>query len=123
MIDLQTNALIYLATPYTRYVGGITLAFERASSLAADLIKRGLNVYSPIAHTHPIAVYGNIDPLDHGIWLNFDAVMMTKADALMVAKLHGWTESYGVRHEIEQFKSVGKPIFYLDPISMDISSE
>ena len=120
MIDLQPNALIYIATPYSRYRAGITAAFGDAAALAAELLKRGINVYSPIVHTHPIAIHGGIDPVDHGIWLPFDAVMITKADALLVAKMDGWEESFGIEHEIDEFKKAGKPIYYLEPTTMEI---
>src|SRR5436309_1862842 len=60
--------LYYLATPYSKYPRGLTAAFEDAANLAARLLQVGFRVYSPIAHTHPLAVYGKIDPLDHAIW-------------------------------------------------------
>ena len=74
-----------------------------------------MNVYSPIAHTHPLALYGNLDPLDHLIWLPFDQAMMNAADVLLIAHMQGWQESYGIAHEIEYFETAGKPIFDLDP--------
>src|SRR3990167_1959103 len=58
----------YLATPYTRYPAGIRAAFADAAKLAARLLVTGLKVYSPITHTHPLAIYGHLDPLDHAIW-------------------------------------------------------
>ena len=77
--DLKSHDLIYLATPYSKYEWGIEFAWKDASALAAKLFKCGLNIYSPIAHTHSIAVYGGIDPLDHETWMRFDAAMMKKS--------------------------------------------
>lgn len=111
--------LFYLATPYTKYADGIYAAFEDAARLAARLLRAGHVVYSPIAHTHPIATLGGIDPLDHTIWLDFDSRMMRAADAILVAQMDGWRESYGVNHEIEFFKSAGKPVFYLDCMTLE----
>lgn len=111
--------LYYLATPYTKYHGGdIELAFRHAATLAARLLKIGLKVYSPIAHTHPVAKHGDIDPLDLSIWLPFDEAMMQACDELIVARMDGWNESIGVRHEINYFARAGKPVTYLDPATL-----
>jgi hypothetical protein len=72
-------------------------------------------VYSPISHTHPIAEAGHLDPLDHNIWLPFDEPMMRNAYGLIVAMMDGWQTSYGLRVEIDWFKSHGRPIVYLEP--------
>lgn len=111
---LKVYDLIYLATPYTKYPGGIELAFVGACKLTGELIRHGLNVYSPIAHTHPIAIHAGIDPLDHTIWLNFDAALMGKADALLVAMMPTWEISKGIEHEIHSFMEANKPVHYLD---------
>lgn len=113
--------MIYLATPYSKYPAGITAAFERAAQLAGELLKkRGVAVFSPIAHTHPIAIHGGIDPLNHDIWLPFDAAMMRASSSLLVAKMEGWEQSVGIAHEIEAFRKAGKPISYLNPDTLEI---
>lgn len=114
--------MIYLATPYTKYHLGIEKAFEHAAELAARLLRRGIVVYSPIVHTHPIAKYGNIDPLNHEIWLDFDATMMEASKSLLVAQMEGWEDSYGVAHEIDVFLSAGKPIRFLNPETLEIDA-
>ena len=119
--DLKHYELCYVGTPYTKYPGGIELAFADACKLTARLLKEGLRVYSPIAHTHPIAIHGGIDPLDLNVWLPFDAAMMHKADAMVVAMMDGWETSYGVRHEMETFANAGKQIFFLEPVSLEIT--
>lgn len=105
--------LCYLATPYSKWPTGIHNAYVKASVLAAKLLREKVNVYSPIAHAHSIAIYGNIDALDHAIWLPFDEAMMHVCEALLVAQLPGWTESKGVAHEIEFFETRKKPVHYL----------
>lgn len=119
--DLKSYALIYVGTPYSKWADGLDAAFVEASKLTARLMQHGLKVYSPIAHTHPLAVHGNIDPLDHSIWLPFDGAMMDKADAMIVAMMDGWFESKGVRHEIDVFNEAGKPVFFLNPADLSIS--
>ncbi len=115
--------LYYLATVYSKSPRGIEAAFEDAARLAGRLLKIGIVVYSPIAHTHPIAMFSGIDPLDHSIWLDFDARMMRAADACLVATMTGWRESYGVNHEIEFFKAAGKPVLYLNCRTLEMSEE
>lgn len=105
----------YLATPYSKFEGGLEAAFCAAAQVAASLIRAGECVYSPICHTHPIAIYGGLDPLDHALWLEFDRAMMDRCDSLLVAMLLGWDESKGIRYEIEYFKAAGKPVVYITP--------
>ncbi len=107
------HKLCYLATPYTKHKLGIEHAWVEACTFAANLLKAGISVYSPIAHTHPIARYGSMDPLDHSIWLPFDQAMMDACDAMIVAEMPGWIESKGVQHEIAVFDVAKKPIYYL----------
>lgn len=115
------TALHYLATPYSKWPAGIEDAFQQACILASRLLVAGYKVYSPIAHTHPLAVYGKLDPLDHAIWLPFDEAMMHAADVLIVAHMEGWRESKGVAHEIDFFDRHGKAIFDLNPRTLVIA--
>lgn len=114
----MSSPLAYLATPYSKYPHGIERAFADAAALAARLMLAGVKVYSPIAHTHPLAVHGGLDPLDHAIWLSFDEAMMAAAGVLIVAHLDGWAESMGIAHEIAFFERAGKPVFDLDPANL-----
>ena len=105
----------YLATPYSKYPAGIEKAFQHASEAAAHVIRQdGRRVYCPIAHTHPIAVYGHMDPYDHEIWLPQDRPFMDNAAGLIVVKMPGWEESFGIGVEIEEFRKAGKPIEYME---------
>jgi len=110
----------YLATPYSKYPEGENLyqrlnnAFLMACRQAALLIKAKVPVYSPIAHTHPIAMHNAMDPLDHGIWLPADTPMMEAARGLIVVKAPSWESSYGISKEIEHFTAAGKPILWMD---------
>jgi len=118
---LATYPLVYLGTPYTKYADGIEAAFVDASRLAAVLLRAGVRVYCPISHTHPIAVHGRIDPLDHAIWLPFDRAMMDASAAMVVGMLPGWGDSFGVQHEIDVFTAAGKPVHYLDPVDVGVT--
>jgi hypothetical protein len=118
--DLKKYGLIYVGTPYSKYPGGIEPAFVDAAKLTARLMSEGLKVYSPIAHTHPLAIYGGLDPFDHSIWLPFDGAMMNKSDAILVAMMAGWEASLGIRHEIQVFIEADKPVYFLDPADLGV---
>ena len=106
----------YLASPYSKYPLGITAAHFHVCQQAALLIRSGVPVYSPIAHTHPIAQFGDIDPFDHDIWLPLDRPMMDAACGLIVLKLEGWSRSLGVIAEMKHMAGFGnKPIVFMEP--------
>lgn len=116
VIDLKIESgFWYLGTPYSKYAGGTEEAFFRACEIAARLIACKIPVFSPIAHSHPIAELGGLDALDHGIWLPADRPFMEAAFGLIVGMMPGWKESVGLAHEIEFFREAGKPVIYLDP--------
>jgi hypothetical protein len=111
---LRSHGLVYLATPYTKYPAGFHMAAVDAARIAADLMRAGVKVYSPIVHTHPLALYGNLDPLDHSIWLPFDETIMNLSDACCIgADMAGWETSFGVGHEISTFWRQEKPVYRL----------
>lgn len=107
--------LWYLATPYTDYYAGREAAFHEACRQTALLIKAGIGVFCPIAHSHPVAQFGGIDPTDHKIWLPADAPLMDAAFGLIVCMMEGWEDSRGVAHEIVAFRASRKPVILMVP--------
>lgn len=105
----------YVATPYTKFPGGLDAAHILACRLTGELIKLGLPCYSPIAYTHPIALYADMDKVDHDLWVRVDKPLLDGASAMIVIQAESWDESRGIRHEIETFAQAGKPIIYWDP--------
>jgi hypothetical protein len=106
----------YIATPYTKYRDGHEAAFIAACQVTAALIRVGQPVFSPIAHSHVIAIHGDLSLTDHDVWLTADRPLMDAAGGILVVMLDGWEDSIGVKHEIEVFKQAGKPIEYLMPM-------
>lgn len=117
----KDHNLIYLASPYSKYPAGIEAAFQDISALAGKLLVDGFKVYSPIAHTHPIAVHGKLDAYDHNIWMPFDQAIMNVCDAMIVATMDTWDKSFGIGEEIKYFKKADKPIYYLNPETLEIT--
>jgi hypothetical protein len=112
--DIEPNEFWYLASPYSKYPDGIEAAFKEVSKGAAWLISKGVKLYCPIAHTHPIAIHGGMNPLDHEIWLPADTPFMNTAMGLLVYQMPTWQDSYGISVEIEMFKQQEKPVEYLE---------
>ena len=115
------KSLAYLATPYSKYPDGLERAFVMASKLAGLLIHAGVKIYSPIAHCHPVAIHGGLNPLDHDLWMRLDKAMMEACGALIVAHMPGWRESKGIAIEIDFFEGACRPIFDLDPLNMKMT--
>lgn len=104
----------YLATPYSKYRGGIVEAFRLAAENTGLLIRAGVPVFSPIVHTHMVAMICKIDPLDHKIWLPADQPMMDAAGGLIMLMADGWLESYGMGVELREFQG-NRPVIYMTP--------
>lgn len=113
--------LVYLSTPYTLYPHGLERAFIDACILAARLIEKNIKCYSPIAHIHPIAHYGDLDALNHTMWIEYDYAMLSKSDAVVVGRMEGWDKSAGVAEEVEIAKALQKPIFHIEPDTLKLT--
>ena len=118
MPSLESSAqsrMIYLASPYSHPDSAIKEdRFVQACKAAGNLIAKGYIVYSPIAHTHPIAVHCNL-PTSWDYWAKVDRIMIAMCDTLVVLQLPGWQESRGVIAEIEIAAELGLEIIYLEP--------
>jgi hypothetical protein len=117
---LERNAVSYwyLGTPYSKWPKGVDDAYAEACKQAAILLRAGVNVLSPIAATHGVALHGKIDPKDHRIWLPLDRHFMEAAQGIIVCMMDGWDQSVGVTYEIEYFEHARKPIVYMLPGSV-----
>ena len=122
-IDLTKVGLVYLATPYSKYEAGLENAANDAAKVAAKLLSAGVAVYSPIVYTHQLAIHGNLNPLDHSLWLPFDQPFLDSCNCLCVCTLPGWRESFGIDFEIKDFTAKKKMIVYINPFTMQITKE
>ena len=104
--------LYYVASPYSKYTGGVEEAFREAARYTAALMERNLPVYSPIVHSHALCSVTDLDPLNHKFWMEVDKPIADLCSGLIVACMSGWDESIGVHMEIEWFNAAYKPIYY-----------
>lgn len=106
--------LIYLATPYSHEDHAVMEArFSKACEIAGELMQKGELVFSPIAHTHPIAVRCDL-PRGWDYWHKYDFAMLQASGKLLVAKMEGWEQSKGIAGEIEIAKKLGIPVEFLE---------
>jgi hypothetical protein len=104
--------MIYLASPYSAAEPAVRQQrFELACRAAAELIRRGKTVFSPIAHSHAICQLGL--PKEWAFWEKHDLTFLNLCDEVVVLQLDGWQESIGVQAEIEAARRWGKPVTYL----------
>ena len=106
---------IYLACPYTSTdYATMEYRFAKVNQVAAKILNRGHIVFSPISHSHPIAVCSAL-PRSFEFWKDFDESFIQWADELWVLRLQGWALSDGVRREIKLAKQLDKSVYYYDP--------
>jgi len=119
------KGLWYFAHPYTckdeagHYLPGAEEANFRLCNLrAARLIERGVLIYSPISHTHPIhcAHPPFVGSQAHEMWYRFDEEFIRRIpfDGIILAP--GWEHSVGCRREKTLFESLGRKVKYLHEI-------
>lgn len=107
--------MIYLATPYSHDDPAVReYRFQAANRAASKLMMSGLHVFSPISHSHPIALAGGL-PLGWGYWKEFDRKTMSICDKVVVLKLDGWKESIGVTAEIAMADALGIEVQFAIP--------
>lgn len=107
--------MIYLASPYTHSDPAIReQRFEAVCLAAGKLMAAGEHVFSPIAHTHPIAVRCDL-PKGWEFWQSYDRAMIRFCDRFMVLTLPGWLQSTGVCAERRYWISLGGEVEYLAP--------
>ena len=105
---------IYLAVPYA---GMENISFIKVNQKAADLISDGHIVFSPISHSHHIALQCDI-PSNWEVWINIDRSFIEWCDEVWVYTLNGWKKSKGVKAEIAIAKELGKTIRYIEDNSL-----
>ncbi len=105
---------VYLASPYSHPDPAVREArFQQICNITADLMNDGVIVFSPIAHSHPIAL-GRTLPTDWSFWKHVDSAFILRADKLIVAMMDGWTESVGVQAEVNIATDADIPVEYLE---------
>lgn len=110
--------IIYLACPYTHPDPAIRKErFHAATRAAAELIRGGNVVFSPVTMTHPIDLFlaGGGSTLGSAFWVHFDEAFMEFCDEIVVVRLEGWEQSAGIARERKFFEERGRSVRFVDP--------
>jgi hypothetical protein len=105
--------VIYLACPYTHPELSVReYRFAIATRGAAELIRRGHVVFSPITMTHPIDVLlaGRANTLGSDYWVAFDQAFMDMCAEMVILDVPDWEKSSGIAREIQYFNAQGKEV-------------
>jgi hypothetical protein len=118
----STRSLTYLAIPYSHPDPAVREArFVIANREAGRLMRAGAKVFSPISHTHPIAVECEL-PKGWDFWQAFDRAYLSASERVVVVCIDGWRESVGVQAEIAIAQEMGIPVEYITPESENARS-
>jgi len=110
-----SKSLVYLATPYSHDDHTVMhRRFEVVNGVAARLMKEGIHIYSPISHTHPIAVAGEL-PRGWDFWEKYDRAILAACCKVIVVRQDGWEQSRGVTAELAIAEELGLPVEFIDP--------
>lgn len=103
----------YLASPYT-HPDPIVREYRYLRTLEATqiLLANRVWVFSPIVHCHHMAQVMGM-PHEAAFWLEYDTAMIKRSRGIFVLMLEGWSESVGVKGEIQLAIQLGLPITYL----------
>jgi len=122
---MANKGLWYFAHPYTckdaegYYVqAGEDANFAICCIRSGELLERGYNIYSPIAHTHPIhkASPTFLARREHDMWYRLDNEFIAKTDWAGIILAPGWDESKGCIAECGQFVLRGLPVKHYEDI-------
>jgi hypothetical protein len=114
------KSLVYQASPYSHPDPAVREArFQEVCRAAAHLMRAGLHVFSPIAHTHPISLAGKL-PGDWEYWKSYDEAVLSTCLTLAVLKLDGWEQSKGVQGEVEIARTLKLATYYAGPAAANL---
>lgn len=107
------SAMIYLASPYSDPDPAVQeQRFDATCAAAGYLIGHGRLLFSPIAHSHPIAQRGGLQT-DYAYWSIWNRQMIKACDELWVLMLDGWETSAGVLSEVSEARALNKLVAFV----------
>lgn len=102
--------LIYIASPYSHEDKDImSQRYFEAMRYNNFLFNNSRHAYSPIVHTHNLALVHNLRT-DAKFWRSFNFKMLSVCTDLHILQLDGWSASKGVEQELDFAHLMGKRI-------------
>lgn len=101
----------YLASPYTHDDPNvIENRVESAHTLFCVLTSFGLHIYNATYETHRAAHLHKL-PTHFEFWKEHNSAFIQPGAGVIVHEQDGWEESRGVKHEIEEARTAGLPVY------------
>ena len=111
---LEPGGYIYLAVPYSDPDPAVRESrFNAVNRAAGFLMASRIYVFSPISHTHPIALACDL-PKDWEFWQAYGRAMLRACGKLSVLMQDGWQDSVGVQAEIAIAREMGLPVEFIE---------
>jgi nucleoside 2-deoxyribosyltransferase len=103
---------IYLASPYSHADQEVREhRYHAACRKAAQYASKGIAVFAPIVHSHPLVPYMKAeDCMNFDLWMKLDLPILKDADELHILCIEGWRASKGVTREVEYATQLGIPV-------------
>lgn len=107
--------MIYLCSVYSLEADAALMEkrWQYAMKRTAEFLKDGIVVFSPIAHSHEIALRYDL-PKEFDFWEHLDFGYLEASTHVWVLKMPGWERSKGITAEIKEAKRLGKPVVYIE---------
>lgn len=113
------QGLWYLAHPYTaESAEEVRMNVISADTIAARLINKGYQIYSPISHTHQMHLEG----VKMGLWSVAEWEMWMDLDHEFIKHCRGiilspnWEKSTGCKIEFDSFQDAEKEILFAEDL-------
>lgn len=105
--------MIYLAAPYNDPDPAVVQArIEIIYHAMAELMKEGKHVVTPL-FMHEIVVRHKLDST-YEYWEDYCLDVLKRCDRMIILCLPGWTESRGIKGEIECCRRTSKSITFIE---------
>lgn len=118
--DLITQAkgrYYYLASPYIDDdQDTVEQRVRGAHEYFAEFTAFGVHVYNATYETHSAARLRKL-PTHYQFWQERNSAFIKPSAGVIVAEIYGWSESKGVRSEIQEARDLGLPVYtaFLNP--------
>jgi hypothetical protein len=112
-----SHKLIYLAAPYSD--SDPLVLEDRIHTLCrcdARLMEKGVFTVSPLLK-HLLLTYTTL-PGDWAYWKTYSETLLRQCDSMIVLTMFGWETSTGVQAEIKLCRGQGKPVEFIDPVTL-----
>lgn len=113
-MNAKPTGILYLASPYGHEDPKVReKRFHHVNVCASAFLRRGIHVFSPISHGHPISEATGLAS-DWQFWKHHARLMLERSAAMVIFAIDGWAESIGVQEETRIANSLGLPVFFVN---------